>query len=224
MRRAISIRRAPRRVDPRQQQQRGDRPRHRRSRSSGTRSAPPRRCSASSGSRAIQNASLLPNPPGTRLARPMTWPRKNALREARRTTAAAGRSQAGDEHGARQQPVGPADAGERHRRARQIPAARLFVAPPDDRLCGRARGRHTEHEREQPPAPPQAAAGPAATPAQPCVQPASPDENAIGDRDRRRRAGPTVGRRPARYSQNRMAGPASGPSVRKLLQAKQTAP
>ena len=64
----------------------------------------------SSGSRAIQNASLLPNPPGIRLESPIDLPEEKRLgRDPAASTAAAGGAQARDECRRGQQPVEPAD-------------------------------------------------------------------------------------------------------------------
>ena len=66
----------------------------------------------SNGSRAIQKASLLPNPPGTRLASPMTWPKKNPLTQIEGRRRSSGRAETGDEDHGAEQPIEPAN--ERH--------------------------------------------------------------------------------------------------------------
>ena len=150
-----------------------------------------------SGRCAIQNASLLPKPPGTRLARPIAWPRKNDCAPDRQRRRRAGRLQARDERGRREQPVEPADQRQLDGANRGLPAPASF----SNRWTTSAAAATPRERPARAPAPavePRiAAAGAMPTAATASVQPASPEVKAIAIDDDAGRAGRRAGRPPA---------------------------
>ena len=164
--------------------------------------------------------SELPKPPGTKLARPIAWPRKNArARDVINSGVPLARVHAAKAIDARSQSSHPIAASCNARDAVNRRTARrgiLGVSTPTSDTTPSTRANAPTATKGK-------AMGNRAARTAASAQPINPEVNAveIATTPSWRSAGSsTLGR----YSQNRMAGPASGPSVRKLLHAKATAP